>query len=140
MITGGLPSPAQIERSPNSAKLGTVRRGLVTPRISVENRSDRAAETPKISPVRAAAALDLRPISMGGTTPRPPVVNDLVDDAHAPPSPPPAAGHDRVNPPARRAFRLGQLYPITGRPGELTGLAESATFGRLSEFDWSLTH
>src|ERR1035438_6228724 len=49
MITGGLPSPAQIERSPNSAKLGTVRRVLGTPRISVENRAGRAPNPPKIS-------------------------------------------------------------------------------------------
>ena len=45
-VTGGLPNPSQIASSPNSAKLGMVRMVLVTARMTVANRSDRAATMP----------------------------------------------------------------------------------------------
>ncbi len=49
-ITGGKPNPSQMESSPNSAKLGMVRMVLVTARMTVANRSDRAASMPSTMP------------------------------------------------------------------------------------------
>ena len=63
MMTGGLASPNQIESSPKSAKLGTVRIVLVTARMIVDRGSDRAAAMPSPSPTALVMAMHSPTIS-----------------------------------------------------------------------------
>src|SRR5438132_3274391 len=60
--TGGLPNPTQMESSPNSAKLGTVRMVPVTARTTVAKRCDRAAASPSPTPATVATAMQMATI------------------------------------------------------------------------------
>src|ERR1019366_6662287 len=62
-MTGGFATPSQIDSSPKSAKLGTVRIVLVIAMMIVDRGSDRAATIPSPSPIPLVIAMHSPTIS-----------------------------------------------------------------------------